>query len=148
MMQTIRVERTLHAPAEQVFDLATDHAGYTALSGVTSARLVRAGTQERNGVGAIREIKAGPIRIHEEVTAFERPGLMDYRVVHSTVPLRHDLGRMVFSETEEGTHVIWTTVIGVDIPLLGRLLTPLAAKQLQQALSDALELWNTKLTAR
>ena len=72
-MQTIRVERILHAPAEKVFDLATDHAGYTALSGVTSARLVSAGTREKNGVGAVREIQAGPIRIQEEVTAFERP---------------------------------------------------------------------------
>ena len=145
-MQTIRVERTLPAPAEKVFDLATDHAGYTALSGVTSARLVRAGAQDRNGVGAVREIKAGPIRIQEEVTAFERPGLMDYKVVHSTIPLRHELGRMEFSETSEGTHVVWTTVIGVDIPLLGRLLTPLAARQLRQGLEGALDYWDTKLT--
>ena len=45
------------------------------------ARVVRPGATERNGLGAQREVVAGPVRFLEDVTRFDRPSGYDYRIV-------------------------------------------------------------------
>lgn len=118
-MQTVIVTKTINAPIEDVFDAYTDHERLADLPMVLSAKVVVPGTSEKNGVGAVREVNGGLIWLREEITAFERPTLMEYRIRRSRPPSRHELGRVTFEEVPGGTEVTWKTVFGVDLPLVG-----------------------------
>ena len=128
-MVTVVVKRVIRGPLDKVFDVLTDHEGYTRFRGVTSARLAEVGAGERNGTGALRVIKAGAFHFEEEIVGFERPTLMEYRIRKSTPPLEHTEGRMTFRATDGGTEVVWLTTFRVTTPVIENALT-LAVKQL------------------
>lgn len=117
-MQKIVVTKTIKAPIDVVFDEYTDHEKLADLPMVLSAKLVRRGKTEKNGLGAVRVVNGGAIRLREEITGFERPHLMEYRIVESFPASTHELGRVEFAEVDGGTKVTWTTVFGVRNPLL------------------------------
>lgn len=138
-MRTIRVEQTLSVPAERVFDVLADHAGYTRFPGVRSAKLTRTGTPAPGGLGAIRELAVGPGWFEEEITAFERPRRIEYRILRSRPPLEHQLGRIDLTPVPEGVHVVWTSTFRVKLPLVGGLATAIAAGQMSKTFSAALK---------
>lgn len=138
-MRTIDVRRTLHAPAERVFEVLADHEGYVRFPGVRSAKLLRPGKGERNGVGALRAIDIGTAWFEEEITVFERPTRMEYRIVRSRPPLVHELGRLTFAAVPDGVHVTWTSTFHVAIPVIGGLATAIAARQMERAFAATLE---------
>ena len=86
-MATVNVERTIPAPIEAVFDVISDHAGYSRFPGIQSSELVREGEAEPNGLGALRRIRSRPLRFEEEITRFERPSRMDYLIVDVNAPI-------------------------------------------------------------
>jgi uncharacterized protein YndB with AHSA1/START domain len=135
---TTRVERTIDAPIDQVFDLVTDHANYSQFAGIQASELVREGTSERNGVGALRRITSRPIKFEEEVTAFERPTRMEYRIVKVNAPIKHRGGSMVLEEVDGGTHIVWTSTSKIPVPGLGALAGPVIARGFNAVL-DSLE---------
>src|SRR6185503_1533638 len=77
-MKTITVTRTIPAPIDKVFDLLADHANYKTNFGVKDSKLIKEGKPDKNGLGAVRYIDAGPIQFEEEITAWERPKRYDY----------------------------------------------------------------------
>jgi hypothetical protein len=121
-MQTIDLRKVIPAPIDVVFDEYTDHERLSDLPMAISSKVTRPGRTEKNGLGAIRRLNAAAIQLEEEITAFERPHLMEYRIVWSFPKARHDLGRVEFAEVPGGTEVRWTTVFGVK--LLGGRLDP------------------------
>jgi len=123
-MKTIVVTKTINAPIEDVFDAYTDHERLADLPMVISAEVVVPGKTEKNGLGAVRVVNGGLIMLREEITAFERPHLMEYRIRESRPASKHDLGRVEFTETPDGTKVTWTTVFGVRLPLVGTAIEP------------------------
>lgn len=137
-MRTITVRRTIDAPIEKVFDALADHANYKDFPGIRASKLIREGTAERNGVGAVREIDAGKAWFQEEITAFERPRRLDYRIVKSRPPLDHRGGSVRLEPAGAGCAVTWTTTVGVKIPLIGGLLDRLLAPQLERGLAGTL----------
>jgi uncharacterized protein YndB with AHSA1/START domain len=139
-MYTIHLERTLRAPAERVFDVLADHAGYVRFPWVRSAKVVRPGTLEPNGKGAIREIQIGPAWFQEEITAFERPTRLEYRILRSRPPIAHQLGRLTFTPVAEGVRVAWTSTFQVTLPLVGRLVSALGTRMMSNLFDDALRL--------
>jgi uncharacterized protein YndB with AHSA1/START domain len=138
-MRTIVVKRTIKAPIEKVFDLISDHANYKDFPGVKDSELVKKGKPHKNGVGAVREIDAGTAWFREEITAFERPVRMDYLIVKSRPPVEHQGGSVRLEKTAEGTAVIWTSTLRLRIPLIGGLLTRIAAPQLAKAFGGMLK---------
>ncbi|MBO0768153.1 MAG: SRPBCC family protein [Solirubrobacterales bacterium] len=123
-MYTLTVAKTIKAPIDLVFDVYTDHEALSGIPGVRSAKLVREGNTERNGLGAIRELDCGAIWLQEEITGFERPTRMQYRIVESRPPSEHRLGYVQFEPVPEGTVVTWTTLFGVRPQAIGKLLDP------------------------
>jgi len=138
-MKTIEVRRLLRAPIERVFEVLSDHAGYTSLPGVTSAKVTQPGTSEPNGVGAVREIALGGAWFREEITAFERPNRLDYRIIKSRPPVEHELGSIRLKSLPEGTEVTWTSTFRIKLPVLGWLATRLAARKMARTFSDGLK---------
>ena len=118
-MARIVVDKTLTAPIDDVFGLLSDHAGYTRFRGFTKAELVREGTPDRNGVGALRRLVAGPLRFTEEITAFERPARMDYLIREVNLPLEHDGGSIELAPDGAGTRVHWISVFTMPVPVVG-----------------------------
>jgi uncharacterized protein YndB with AHSA1/START domain len=117
-MKTIVVTKTIKAPIEHVFEAYTDHERLADLPMVISAKVVVPGKTEKNGLGAVRVVNGGLITLREEITAFERPHLMEYRTRDSRPRSEHELGRVEFVEAPGGTKVTWTTVFGLRSPLL------------------------------
>ncbi|WP_295716935.1 SRPBCC family protein [uncultured Halovibrio sp.] len=144
-MQTIVVERTINAPIEQVFDLLSDHANYKQFDGIRDSWLVKEGTGERNGNGAVRRIDLGAVWFEEEISNFHRPTNMDYRILRSRPPIEHESGEIRLEETEEGTRVTWTSVFRIRIPVVGRVLSPLAAKAGTKAFGSMLKAIDRRL---
>jgi Polyketide cyclase / dehydrase and lipid transport len=118
----IDLDKTLAAPPGDVFELLSDHAGYVRFRGITKAKLVREGTEERNGVGALRALAVGPIRFEEEITAFDRPLRMDYVIRKVNAPLEHEGGSIELSPAGSGTRVLWRSTFTFRTPIVGGLL--------------------------
>lgn len=124
-MTIVEVEKTLDAPIEGVYELLTDHANYDKFPGVQSSRLTREGTTERNGLGAQREIGLQGVMLWEDVVGFERPNLLEYRIVKIRPPLiKHVIGRVRLEAQGEQTAVHWTSEFKVRIPILAHFLEP------------------------
>jgi uncharacterized protein YndB with AHSA1/START domain len=118
-MSTIRVERQLDGPIEGIFEILSDHENYDRFGGVRHAELLRPGDSERNGRGAMRRIKLGPLVFDEEITAFERPIRMDYVIRKLNVPFDHDGGSIRLDERDGGTHALWTSTFRIPVALIG-----------------------------
>jgi uncharacterized protein YndB with AHSA1/START domain len=141
-MKTVTVTRTLNAPIEQVFDVIADHANYKQFPGIRDSKLVREGRTEKNGVGAVREIDAGKAWFQEEITAYERPRRLDYLIVKSRPPLKHEGGSVRLEpDGPDGARckVTWTTTVGVNLPLIGGLLDKVLMPQLERGLVGTLK---------
>ena len=146
-MKTITVKRVVKAPIERVFDVIADHANYKSFPGIKDSKLVREGKTEKNGVGALREINAGPAWFQEEITAYERPRRLDYLIVKARPPLKHEGGSVRLAPHPDGCEVTWTTTIGVAIPLLGALLDRIMLPQLERGLAGTLKHIERRLAA-
>ena len=85
------VNRSIAAPVDVVFDVVTDHRGYTDVSVFRSATLEREGEPPPNGVGAIRALRVIGPTMREQVTTFERPSLFEYEAL-SGIPARSHRG--------------------------------------------------------
>jgi uncharacterized protein YndB with AHSA1/START domain len=112
-VKTVRVEKTIAAPADEVFEMLTDHAGYARFRGVKSAELVREGTPDPNGVGAMRRIAIPPVRFDEEIVAFDRPRRMDYVIREANFPFEHEGGSIEVAGDGARSQVVWTSTFRV-----------------------------------
>lgn len=139
-MRSIRVERTLDAPIEGMFDVLADHANYDRFRGIRRAELVRSGEKDANGVGALRRVWIGPLVFDEEITAFERPNRLDYLIVKLNVPFTHEGGSIRLEPADGGgTHVVWTSSFEIPIPVIGGISTRLFARSLSRGFAGTLE---------
>lgn len=130
----------LDAPVEGVFDAMADHARYDRFRPIRESELIRDGDQDRNGVGAVRRLKASFLRFDEEITAYERPSRFDYLIIDVNVPLHHDGGSIRFEPTpSSGTRVVWTSDFRVTVPLLGVPLGALSGALLKRSFRQMLE---------
>lgn len=137
-MHEIRVERTLNAPADHVFALITDHEGYTRFEGITSAKVVRQGDAEPDGLGAQRSLKASFIRFDEEIVAFERPTRMDYKIYETNLPIEHERGSIQMTPNGERTDVLWVSTFEATPPVIGKVVGAVLAKALDRSFNRML----------
>ena len=135
-MQKIDVRHVFHKPVQAVWDRYTDHAGWTDWAGLGTARLTREGVPAPNGVGCVRAFsRAGITAVQEEVTSFEPPKRMTYRIVKGGGPLRDHSGEVLFEPHPEGTLVIWRAQFNSAVPGLGGLLRLLIERMFRHALA-------------
>ena len=139
-MRAVHVVRTIPAPAEEVFDLLADHANYDRFRAINGSKLLREGEPAPNGVGALREIKVRPLTFEEEITAYERPSRLDYRIVKLNVPFEHHGGIIRLSTGSDETLVDWRSSFTVPTPVVGgveeRIWQPVLARGFRRVLED------------
>src|SRR5205807_3852248 len=96
----------IDAPVETVFDVLSDHRGYSAITPLRASTLEREGAPDPNGVGAIRRLELAGPPIREEITEYERPRVLAYKAL-SGVPAKQHLGMVRLSERSGGTILTW-----------------------------------------
>ncbi|TCO60823.1 SRPBCC family protein [Actinocrispum wychmicini] len=141
-MVTVKVERVVAAPIDEVFDWCATSSNYTRTPLVLRARLAEPGDGAPYGVGAVRLHTWAIGWFKERVTAYHPPHDFDYVVDRSFPPARHKLGRMTFTEVPGGTRVVWTSIVEVPFPIrpLARtLITYVFGKILDAADADLAE---------
>ena len=104
-MVEIHLERTIDAPAEQVFDWLADPVN------LATAPLALRGRWAKDspgpGAGAVREVLAVGTWFREEITAYDRPRSYSYVIVRAFPPFNHEGGTLTFTASDDGTRVDW-----------------------------------------
>lgn len=110
---------TLPLPVDKVWAALADHEAMASWGPGMKVAITREGTAERNGVGAVRSIKApGPApAIVEEITRFDAGQALGYRAL-SGVPFRGYRGEVLLAPAGEGTRVTWTLTADQRVPLV------------------------------
>ncbi len=138
----IRVERELQVAPGVAWERFTDHRGWVDWAGAKEVVLRQEGDPAPNGLGAIRVLRARGLAVEEEVTAFEPPRRMGYRVV-AGLPIRDHSGEVQFEPTDTGTRVVWCIRFRPLLPGTG----PLARWALRRSLQDILRRLSKELEA-
>jgi hypothetical protein len=112
LMGQIRVERTIAASPERVFDWLLDPANLTVFPLFRKAGWAK----DCSGptVGAEREVTGIGFWAYEKITAYDAPRSCSYIVVGSFPPSQHDGGMLRCTPSGNGTHVDW--VSGYTLP--------------------------------
>lgn len=119
-MHEIVTQTDFQAAPEVVFDYFADHEKFARLFG-GSAKRVKAGSDEPDGLGSVRRIGAGPLAFEETIVVFERPLRIDYAITRGS-PLKNHLGSIRFSPHGGGTRVDYSIRFESKLPLLGHLI--------------------------
>lgn len=111
---------TVNAPLDKVWTVLADHEAMASWGPGMKVTLRKQGATERNGVGAVRSIKApGPApAIVEEITRFEPDGVLGYKAL-SGVPFRNYGGEVALSPASGGnaTRIEWTLSADRRVPV-------------------------------
>lgn len=134
----IEVTQAIAAPPEKVFAFYTDHVGWERWAGVREVVLRQTGDPPPNGLGAIRVIRARGMAIEEEITAFEPPHRMGYRLV-AGAPVRDHAGEVRFEPDGAGTRVTWTVRFRPLVPGTGWLVRRMLERGLRDVLTALAE---------
>lgn len=139
-MYRVRVERLINKPIEEVFERITDHANYLNFPGVEASELREPGEKEPNGLGALRYVDAGKLRLTERIIGFERPTHMAYHI-ETCEPFFIDLkkGDVSLQSEGEGTRVVWISEGYIKVPLIGWLMEKMLQKQFARAFGSILK---------
>ena len=119
MAQEIRIQETLKASPQEVFDYLADHEKFVALFGGQGRRIVD-GAETPNGLGSVRRIGAGPIAVEETITAVEPPHRIEYRITRGS-PLRDHRGEIRLSAEGAGTRLDYQIQFRGRLPLIGHI---------------------------
>ncbi len=122
----------IRASIESVFARLTDHESMGDWPGVSSAKLLVQG-QPKNGMGAVRVLRARGLSIHEKVVHFDPPNRYDYQIIKG-LPVRH-LGSVRLTQEGELVTVHWEVKMSSKIPFVAQLI----GKMLKDGLPAALE---------
>ncbi|WP_067860257.1 SRPBCC family protein [Nocardia shimofusensis] len=146
-METITVERTIAAPPQAVFDWISNAHNYTHTPLVLHERLTTSGAEAPYGSGAVRFLVWAVGLFWERITSYNPPHSFDYHVYRSIPPADHREGRVSFTETPEGTHVVWTTTVQLRLPFGAFLTRHLARPLLAYGFRRVLDAADSELTA-
>jgi hypothetical protein len=131
-MNEIDVRHDFRQPAATVFALLADHERFFPPPHYT-CRLREAGSPERNGDGALREVRSGALHFLERISRFQPDRGFDYRIEvlrlgGVPLPFRHERGWVEVTPLAQGCRVVWRSRFRIALPLLG----PMLARRFQR----------------
>jgi uncharacterized protein YndB with AHSA1/START domain len=127
----IRVERTIAAPQDDVFEWLADPASLTAAPAILRVRWAKGSPPL--GLGALREATCVGMWLREEYTAFDAPRSYSYRIVRAIPATRHDGGTLTFTPCGDGTHVDWRTAFTHPVVVGGALLEAVTGRAIRSS---------------
>ncbi|MCY3577619.1 MAG: SRPBCC family protein [bacterium] len=128
-MQTFSSSTPIAAPREIAWEVMTSHELYARWTPSSRVDLEIEGSPEPNGVGAVRAFRTGPVSTREEVTVFEPPYRMVYRLLNAPLPIRNYRSEMMLVGEDGGDscQLHWDSWFDIVIPLTGGILRQLMA---------------------
>lgn len=103
------------APMHVVWSVMTDHVRYARWGSAKVVTIEREGSPAPNGLGAIRCFHAGPMKVREEVTAWDPPARMAYRL-NSKQLTREYQSEMVLRDDNGLTVLEWSSTFVPRVP--------------------------------
>lgn len=105
-MASFTLTSRINAPIDVVFDVLTDHRGYTHFTPLRKVKLEQEGDPAPDGVGAIRALHAIGPPIREQVTEYVKPTRFAYRML-SGAPVRDHVGVVELSDDGGATNMVY-----------------------------------------
>lgn len=136
-MIELRVERTIAAAPERVFDWLADPKGLTSAPLVLGARLARSTPSLK--AGAVRIVTGTGMWFEEEYTAYDPPHSYSYLILRAVPGFVHDGGTLTFTPTDTGTHVEWKTRYTHPLWSGGKAFEPVSSRLLRWNFSAILD---------
>lgn len=130
---------TLNCTVEHAWEVLVDHVGMSSWGPGIKVELTKPGTDDPNGVGAMRRITTPASfvpAIVEEITAFEPETFLGYRAV-SGVPLRGYRGEVELTDQGDKTWVRYSVHADSRLPLVEKLAVKALATGLLAAYARA-----------
>lgn len=113
-IRQVVLEQDFGVPPDRLWRALTDHEGMRKWTGA-QVRIVARG--DASGVGTVRRVAMGPLRIDEEVVYADAPRRLVYRVVRG-LPVRFHRGEMLVTPAGEGcSHLSWRILVSAPAPL-------------------------------
>lgn len=104
--RTVTVRRFIAAPPEQVFDLVADNSAWGRWAiGIESERESE-GHDHPDGVGAIRKVGRSPVESREEITSFDPPRSLSYKLL-TGLPLQDYEATVTVEGVADGSLLTW-----------------------------------------
>ena len=132
---SIEIIQTFDAPVEAVFDFLSDH---ERLGEIWPAgfRVIRRGDDpaEPNGVGAVREVRIGPLKLEETVRRFRHNEYIEYVITSGPFVSDH-CGYMRFWEEGGKTFLAYRIDLQFSLPFVSPLVRALMAPAFRGGLS-------------
>lgn len=117
-MATLDFSRTIAAPPETVFEVATDHRAMPEFTRFRAVELEREGEPAPNGLGAIRVLHLIGPPVREEVVAYDPPHRFSYRML-SGAPVRDHVGVIELTPVDAGTRMSYLLETTPAVPVGG-----------------------------
>lgn len=131
---------TTSASVQRMWDVLTDHESMPLwFPPVKTVTLDPPGAEERNGLGAIRHVKALGPTIVEEVVEWDAPNHYAYVLLRGA-PIRDHRGDVTLAETPQGTRATWRIRFRAVVPLSGLVLRPVMNRVAKGLLRGAVKL--------
>jgi uncharacterized protein YndB with AHSA1/START domain len=133
-MQRVHVTQDFPQPVEELFGYLSEQENLEPLFGAKIKRLSDGSDGTRNGAGASRELRVGPLPGFVETNTEVVPNeLIRYRITKGGVLKDHE-GVMRFSSRGTGSHLDYTIDFDGKLPGIG----PLVQKMLTRNIGGAL----------
>jgi hypothetical protein len=132
-MYVVEAKASSSAPREKVWEVVADVPRWADWGPWNSSTFEREGTPPPGGVGAVRLLKRFAMTLREELTDYEPPGRMTYKLL-SGLPLRDYRAEVNVSDADGGSELHWRSQFDA-LPGVGGLYR----WQLQKAFEDITE---------
>ena len=143
-MQRVHVTQDFPQPVSELFDHLAEQENLEELFGAKVKRLSDGTDGTRNGVGASRELKVGPLPGFVETNTEVIPNeLIRYRITKGGVLKDHE-GVMRFSSKGAGSHLDYTIDFDGKAPGVGPAVKAMLTKTVTKALRDLAQRGGTR----
>ena len=133
-MQRVHVTQDFPQPVSEVFDHLSEQENLESLFGAKIKRLSDGSDGTRNGAGASRELRVGPLPGFVETNVEVIPNeLVRYRITKGGVLKDHE-GVMRFSPNGSGSRVDYTIVFDGKLPGIGPLVKAMLTRNISAGL--------------
>jgi len=102
----VRVVQEFKRPVRDVFAYLGNHKNLSVVFNIPVKRICD-GAPDANGPGSVRTLGVPPLAVQETVREVVPNRSIDYEITKYGGPIRNHHGRLIFSETPEGSRVEW-----------------------------------------
>jgi hypothetical protein len=132
-MTTFTITRELDLPSEKAFAISSD---FTSSPGPTiKVEVEKEGDSESKGVGTIRVITVGKVRVREQLKSVNPPNSFTYTLL-SGAPAKDYLGTVEITPKDEKSVIRWNVKFTPKIPGTGWVGAMIAKKTINRFIDE------------